>query len=337
MYGHRADIDCFQRIECQTPLSLITTAHFPIDVLVSLKRDKTAARRFFTGAFARSHVADGGDHQIGHPPTRALSRTCRPAPCTSPGMRSSRTCAADATMPLGLAGRSDTMFSDDAVALIHQVSRGLPRAVNNLATHAPIAALRHRQKHRRRVLHARRGHRSHRRIAHRHPDEKADNLTKKAPPPHSEVRGLHTYPPLIVNVAIMCYASCRGTKIAASSRHPRPAHSPHRTEDHSAQIQWHSVTRRHRLCLSQRRTRRGVVRSSARHAKPVSNSPGCAGSPGTASTGTNKVPDPAVSADSQRSFYQRLGHTSPSPFDAAMVFLPPGFRAHLQGSVRSPR
>jgi type II secretory pathway predicted ATPase ExeA len=33
---------------------------------------------------------------------------------------------------LGLVGRSDTLFSDDAIALIHQVSRGLPRAVNNL-------------------------------------------------------------------------------------------------------------------------------------------------------------------------------------------------------------
>ena len=33
----------------------------------------------------------------------------------------------------GPAGRSDTMFSDDAIALIHQVSRGIPRAVNNLA------------------------------------------------------------------------------------------------------------------------------------------------------------------------------------------------------------
>ena len=33
---------------------------------------------------------------------------------------------------LKLAGRADTLFSDDAIALIHQVSRGLPRAVNNL-------------------------------------------------------------------------------------------------------------------------------------------------------------------------------------------------------------
>ena len=37
---------------------------------------------------------------------------------------------------LALAGRSDTLFSDDAIALIHQVSRGLPRAVNNLAVQA---------------------------------------------------------------------------------------------------------------------------------------------------------------------------------------------------------
>lgn len=41
---------------------------------------------------------------------------------------------------LNLAGRADTLFSDDATALIHQVSRGLPRAVNNLALHALVAA-----------------------------------------------------------------------------------------------------------------------------------------------------------------------------------------------------
>ncbi|MDQ1250458.1 MAG: hypothetical protein QG597_4837 [Actinomycetota bacterium] len=39
-----------------------------------------------------------------------------------------------------LAGRNDTLFSDDAAALIHQVSRGLPRAVNNLAIQSLIAA-----------------------------------------------------------------------------------------------------------------------------------------------------------------------------------------------------
>jgi type II secretory pathway predicted ATPase ExeA len=44
------------------------------------------------------------------------------------------------THHLSLAGRSDTLFSDDATALIHQVSRGIPRAVNNLAVQALVAA-----------------------------------------------------------------------------------------------------------------------------------------------------------------------------------------------------
>jgi type II secretory pathway predicted ATPase ExeA len=41
---------------------------------------------------------------------------------------------------LALAGRSDTLFTDDAAALIHQTSRGYPRAVNNIAVQALIAA-----------------------------------------------------------------------------------------------------------------------------------------------------------------------------------------------------
>ncbi|MGH3266540.1 MAG: ExeA family protein [Trebonia sp.] len=41
---------------------------------------------------------------------------------------------------LKLAGRDDTLFSDDAAALVHQTSRGYPRAVNNLALQALIAA-----------------------------------------------------------------------------------------------------------------------------------------------------------------------------------------------------
>jgi type II secretory pathway predicted ATPase ExeA len=41
---------------------------------------------------------------------------------------------------LKIAGRADTLFSDDALALIHQVSRGLPRAVNNLAVQSLVAA-----------------------------------------------------------------------------------------------------------------------------------------------------------------------------------------------------
>jgi type II secretory pathway predicted ATPase ExeA len=41
---------------------------------------------------------------------------------------------------LALAGRSDTLYSDDAASLIHQTSRGMPRAVNNLAVQALVAA-----------------------------------------------------------------------------------------------------------------------------------------------------------------------------------------------------
>ena len=41
---------------------------------------------------------------------------------------------------LALAGRSDTLFSDDAISLIHQTGRGYPRAVNNLAIQSLLAA-----------------------------------------------------------------------------------------------------------------------------------------------------------------------------------------------------
>jgi hypothetical protein len=40
---------------------------------------------------------------------------------------------------LALVGRTDTMISDDAAELIHTTSRGLPRAVNNLAMQALVA------------------------------------------------------------------------------------------------------------------------------------------------------------------------------------------------------
>ena len=56
-----------------------------------------------------------------------------------PGMDPAET-AAYIGHHLKLAGRADTLFSDDAVALIHQVSRGLPRAVNNLAVQSLVAA-----------------------------------------------------------------------------------------------------------------------------------------------------------------------------------------------------
>ncbi|HYS30125.1 MAG TPA: hypothetical protein VEQ12_11600 [Candidatus Limnocylindria bacterium] len=41
---------------------------------------------------------------------------------------------------LALAGRDDPLFADDAIARLHRVSNGLPRALNNAATAAIIAA-----------------------------------------------------------------------------------------------------------------------------------------------------------------------------------------------------
>jgi type II secretory pathway predicted ATPase ExeA len=38
---------------------------------------------------------------------------------------------------LTIAGRSDPLFSDDAVDLIHFTSRGLPRSVNNIGKGSP--------------------------------------------------------------------------------------------------------------------------------------------------------------------------------------------------------
>jgi type II secretory pathway predicted ATPase ExeA len=40
---------------------------------------------------------------------------------------------------LSLAGRSDTLFSDDALVVLQQASRGLPRSLNNLALQALVA------------------------------------------------------------------------------------------------------------------------------------------------------------------------------------------------------
>ena len=39
-----------------------------------------------------------------------------------------------------IAGRSDTLFSDDAIGMIHNASRGHPRAINHHALHPLTAA-----------------------------------------------------------------------------------------------------------------------------------------------------------------------------------------------------
>ncbi len=57
---------------------------------------------------------------------------------TMPGLDPDET-RAYITHHVRFAGRSDTLFSDDAIDLIHTTARGLPRAVNNLAIQALIA------------------------------------------------------------------------------------------------------------------------------------------------------------------------------------------------------
>jgi type II secretory pathway predicted ATPase ExeA len=41
---------------------------------------------------------------------------------------------------LALSGRDEPLFADDAVARLHRIANGLPRALNNAATAALIAA-----------------------------------------------------------------------------------------------------------------------------------------------------------------------------------------------------
>jgi type II secretory pathway predicted ATPase ExeA len=53
----------------------------------------------------------------------------------------SRIVAIRPTAPGGIAGRTDTLFAGDAVTVIHNATRGYPRAVNNLAVNALTAAL----------------------------------------------------------------------------------------------------------------------------------------------------------------------------------------------------
>lgn len=57
---------------------------------------------------------------------------------TMPGMTSTET-ASYIKHHLGLAGRSDQLFTDDAVTLIHTTSCGFPRAVNNLCLQSLVA------------------------------------------------------------------------------------------------------------------------------------------------------------------------------------------------------
>ena len=57
---------------------------------------------------------------------------------TMPGMTAAET-TSYIKHHLGLAGRSDQLFTEDAVGLIHSTARGYPRAINNLCLQALVA------------------------------------------------------------------------------------------------------------------------------------------------------------------------------------------------------
>lgn len=57
---------------------------------------------------------------------------------TMPGMTATET-ASYIKHHLGLAGRADQLFTEDAITLIHTTARGFPRAVNNLCLQSLVA------------------------------------------------------------------------------------------------------------------------------------------------------------------------------------------------------
>jgi type II secretory pathway predicted ATPase ExeA len=114
--AHLLDAECLEGLRCLQNADMDQTAPFCLLLL----GQPTLRRRLRLGAFAAL------DQRVG-------------LRYTISGLESAET-ASYITHHLALAGRTDTLFSDDAVGLIHQVSRGLPRQVNNLATQSLVAA-----------------------------------------------------------------------------------------------------------------------------------------------------------------------------------------------------
>jgi len=108
--------------------------------------DQLEELRLLTNADMDSH-APFAAILIGQPTLRRMIKLGRFAAldqritmrCTLTGMDLQQT-TTYITHHLHLAGRDDTMFSTDAIGLLHEPSRGLPRAINNLALHALTAA-----------------------------------------------------------------------------------------------------------------------------------------------------------------------------------------------------
>ena len=113
--AHLLDADCLEGLRCLQNADMDERAPFSLLLL----GQPTLRRRLRLGAFAALDQRVGLRYALG-------------------GLEPAET-ASYIAHHLALAGRSDPLFSDDAVALIHQVSRGLPRLVNNLAVQALVA------------------------------------------------------------------------------------------------------------------------------------------------------------------------------------------------------
>ncbi len=114
--AHLLDGDCLEGLRCLSNADMDQTAPFTLILL----GQPTLRRRLRMGTFAALDQRVGLRYTIG-------------------GLQAEET-ASYLEHHLKLAGRADRLFTDDAVALIHQASRGLPRLVNNLAVQSLIAA-----------------------------------------------------------------------------------------------------------------------------------------------------------------------------------------------------
>jgi len=114
--AHLLDAESLEGVRCLSNLGMDQTAPFCLLLL----GQPTLRRRLRQGTFAALDQRIGLRYAIA-------------------GLDATET-ASYVGHHLALAGRSDTLFSDDAIGLLHEVSRGLPRQVNNLAVGSLIAA-----------------------------------------------------------------------------------------------------------------------------------------------------------------------------------------------------
>ena len=114
--AHLLDAESLEGIRCLSNMGMDQTAPFCLLLL----GQPTLRRRLRQSPFAALDQRVGMRYAI-------------------PGLSAEET-ASYVQHHLALAGCSDTLFSDDAIGLIHEASRGLPRLINNLAVGSLIAA-----------------------------------------------------------------------------------------------------------------------------------------------------------------------------------------------------